>query len=364
MPIVRPDPYYLEGKRAGLHPKEYDFLQQTFYRGVDSPEVPQYIKHMVLIYSKNSYAAEQRAEQILENLIEKEILSVSPDHTLIRLTDLGIESYKDFTQSQNEWLTKDIISINEGKSEINIKKGEKFKGIKSLRDILALAESEIIIEDPYIGANVFDILYEIHRDSVKVQILTSNNKSNIALNSAIVSYLAYKSEVGNIEMKFGNSSDMHERLIIIDKKTAYVFTASTKDLGTKDSTIKLINNVETKLASFSNKWVGSMAVTTNKEAGKTPQLSKIESIIFDLYGSLDDKSILISSDSSGTHLYPLGKVSDPSIIKKLEKYDSQEVEANFIDLAGRGLLNIHPNSSGSPIYSLGKGGFTLIKKKK
>jgi hypothetical protein len=254
MPIVKPDPYYLEGRQEGLHPTEYDFLLKTFYRGVEEPTTPQFVKHMVIVYYALTKSSANKANEIISNLVKKEILSLSPDNEKIRLTDFGCETFEDFRKRQEEWETKDIVSINDGKTEISISKGEKFKGIKSIKDIFSLAEKEIAIEDPFIGSDMFSLLYELHRDDLKIKILTIEKSDNKELKAGIVAYKAFKAEIEDIEMKFGAETEMHDRVVIIDEQSVYLLSSSIKDLGKKDSTIRLLDDTAAKVSSFREKW--------------------------------------------------------------------------------------------------------------
>jgi hypothetical protein len=254
MAIVKPDPYYLEGRQEGLHPKECDFLLKTFYRGVDEPTTPQFKKHMLVVYYSLTKTHPDKVKEIASNLIQKEILSLSPDGEKIRLTDFGCETFEDFRKRQEEWETKDIVSINEGKNEISISKGEKFKGIKSIKDIFSLAEKEIAIEDPFVGSDMFSLLYELHRDDLKIKILTIEKSDNKELKAGVVAYKAFKAEIEDIEMKFGAEAEMHDRIVIIDGKSVYLLSSSIKDLGKKDSTIRLLDDTAAKVRSFKEKW--------------------------------------------------------------------------------------------------------------
>lgn len=260
MPIVRPDPYYLEDRQEGLHPTEYDFLLKTFYRGVDEPTIPQFKKDMWVVYYTSTKADPNKIKDIVSNLIKKEILSLSPNGEKIRLTDFGCEAFEDFRTRQEEWETKDIIQINEGKKEILISKGEKFKGLQSLKEILSLAEKEILVEDPYIGSNLLELIYEIDHKDLKINIITADKKDNKSLPSVITFYKAYSSENKNLEMRFCKEADLHERIIIIDSTKVYVFSSSTKDLGRKDSTIRLLDDVNVKIGSFKKKWESAEAI--------------------------------------------------------------------------------------------------------
>ena len=99
-------------------------------------------------------------------------------------------------------------------------KGEFYNAYSVLMDILNQSKKEIIIIDNYAGKELLDILKEINK---KIIIISSNIDKILKKK--------YESQYKNIEFK--NNNTIHDRFIIIDKKTLYTCGSSFKDLGKK-----------------------------------------------------------------------------------------------------------------------------------
>lgn len=197
----------------------------------------------------------------LEDLIQKDVLSESPDGHQVRLTDLGYELMVRHMRSKKEWSRQKIIRANfSKKNEVMISKGEYFKGYEVIRKILLTAEESLQIQDPYIGPDIFSILHELRLKKIKIMVGSKPYKERA---SAIVAYNRLKREVDTMEMR--SSSEIHNRYIIIDNKTVYQVGGSIKQLGDKDDVIRKIDKASKILTDFESDWRKAEKIESGKK---------------------------------------------------------------------------------------------------
>ena len=136
--------------------------------------------------------------------------------------------------------TEDIKLLQESfnnfsKNKINTSgiffEGQIYDSYSLLLDIFNTSKDIIIIIDNYIDKVILDVLRKINE---KVMIITNKYNNN--------DYTKYKEQYKNIELIINNK--IHDRFIIVDKKTLYHCGASLKDLGKKCFAINKIENKE------------------------------------------------------------------------------------------------------------------------
>jgi len=94
------------------------------------------------------------ARQLVESLIAKKVLSLSPDGFKVKFTDYGLEPYSAVKAEQKAWDQERIIKISTlEKGQILIRAGETFKANRVLREILSQARNELLVLDPYITSD-------------------------------------------------------------------------------------------------------------------------------------------------------------------------------------------------------------------
>ena len=109
--------------------------------------------------------------------------------------------------------------------------GQIYDAYSLLLDILNTSKESITIIDNYIDKTLLDVL----RNTDKQIIIITNKYNN-------EDFTKYKEQYKNIELKINNT--IHDRFIIIDKKTLYHSGASFKDIGKKCFAITKIENEE------------------------------------------------------------------------------------------------------------------------
>lgn len=186
----------------------------------------------------------------LDKLIRKGAISESPNGYQIKLTDFGYELMKNHMRNKSDWSKQKVIRANlSDKNEVLVHKGNHYKGYEVVRDIFLSAKASLCIQDPYIGPEIFSLIYEL--DQIKIKVLLGK-KPYKERASAILAYKQLKKEIDMIEMKV--SSKIHNRYIFVDEKSVYQVGGSIKQLGEKDDIIRKINNVDSLLREFKKEW--------------------------------------------------------------------------------------------------------------
>jgi hypothetical protein len=130
------------------------------------------------------------AEQIINSLVTKKVLSVSPDKQMVKFTDYGVELYTSMVSAQTKWENQPIIRIsNVDRDQLLIRAGETFLANRVLRDILGQVQSELCIIDAFLGADIFDLIEDIN-PRIKARIITSTRSTKATLSA----YKAFKNQ--------------------------------------------------------------------------------------------------------------------------------------------------------------------------
>ena len=107
--------------------------------------------------------------------------------------------------------------------------GELYDAYSVFLDILNSSKKEIIIIDNYCSKELLDILKDIER---KITIVSKNIDDTLKSK--------YEKQYNNVDFIYNNS--IHDRFIIIDRKTLYTSGSSFKDIGKKCFYIGKIDN--------------------------------------------------------------------------------------------------------------------------
>lgn len=189
-------------------------------------------------------------EPIVDRLVEKQVLSRSPDGLQVRITDYGLEVYGSLENSQKHWESQPLIRISTAeRSETLIRAGEPFLANRLLRDVLRSPASDLRIVDPFLGSLVFDILEDVN-PGVPTKLLTSTSVKPAVL----AAYRAFRSQYTSTELRIADASVLHDRFILWDGQKGLQFGHSLKDLGTKDTRVSIITNVADHYANFEERW--------------------------------------------------------------------------------------------------------------
>ena len=105
--------------------------------------------------------------------------------------------------------------------------GEEYEFYRDLKSILATAQAEIFVVDPYLNAEIFDVYAGSISRSVKFRLLSNNIPVDVKA-------LAQKYASGG-NLQFRNSTLIHDRVIFADNRV-WVAGQSIKDAAKKKPT--------------------------------------------------------------------------------------------------------------------------------
>jgi len=231
---------------------EYRILRFGFYQYADPFRS---LERATIVHKLMRVCMDTRL--ILEDLVRKNVLSESPDKTYVRLTDYGDQLFLYFDSQQKEWHNQEICKVDDAEQdEILIRKGETYRGYSIIRKICLGATKNIVIQDNYVGPDLFKLLSEISQ-AIEINVLTSD-KPYTEKESAELAYAKLKQQNPRIQMK--KSNGFHGRYIFIDGQICYEVAHSIKDLGKKESTIKILRCCEDLYTEFKKHWLSAKEV--------------------------------------------------------------------------------------------------------
>lgn len=142
----------------------------------------------------------------------------------------------------SSWFEEIWNSINEDlpilQEPVLIKKNQPYTAYKKVKEIFSTGKKNIQIIDPYIDDTLFTLLNELN-NKIIINVITDKFQGDSKL-----LYEKFKKERGNIEIQ--TSKDNHDRYVIIDQKSVYLFGSSINSLGNKSTTIVPIDNESVK----------------------------------------------------------------------------------------------------------------------
>lgn len=117
----------------------------------------------------------------------------------------------------------------DGRSEIGnaYEPGEVYKFFADLKSIIANAEEEIFVVDPYFNGEAFDIYLSELDPNVNVLILAGRYSKDIK-NYIDKHITQYKTSI-----TLRRSKELHDRIIFIDGEVSWIMGGSIKDAGKK-----------------------------------------------------------------------------------------------------------------------------------
>lgn len=155
---------------------------------------------------------------------------------------------------RQEYLLKSI-----GPTTLAFDSGRQFDYFDEIRKIIESASSDILIVDPYLGAE-FIAKYLPHvRPGVLVRLLVQNKVAQVR--SAAEAYIEQYST--NIEVR--KSADLHDRYIFVDGQACYQSGATFKDGAAKSPTTltQIVDAFSAVLATYETAWQGATQPPAN-----------------------------------------------------------------------------------------------------
>jgi hypothetical protein len=108
--------------------------------------------------------------------------------------------------------------------------GAAYDFFRALNDLVASANSQVFIVDPYLDAEIFDGYLNGLKRGIAIRLLTHKYVDNVR-----VAAEKYRAQFGsNVEVR--KSNDIHDRVIFVDDDQCWVVGASIKDAALKKPT--------------------------------------------------------------------------------------------------------------------------------
>jgi hypothetical protein len=105
--------------------------------------------------------------------------------------------------------------------------GQEYEFYRDLKSIVAMAQGEILVIDPYLNAEIFDVYASSIPRTVKFRLLSNNIPADVKA-------LAQKYASGG-NLQFRSSASVHDRVIFVDKRV-WLSGQSIKDAAKKKPT--------------------------------------------------------------------------------------------------------------------------------
>jgi hypothetical protein len=105
--------------------------------------------------------------------------------------------------------------------------GDEYRFYRDIKAILSLATSEVVIVDPYLSTEIFDIYLDGIGRTLLLRMLTNNLPANVTA-------VAKKYVIGG-KLQLRTSTDIHDRLLLIDQRVWFI-GQSIKDAAKKKPT--------------------------------------------------------------------------------------------------------------------------------
>jgi len=143
-------------------------------------------------------------EQVISSLIEKKVLSKSPDGVSVKFTEYGIGLYEATVRAQEKWEAEPIAKVSvSDQGEVLIRAGDTYLANQLLREIFGSAQKEVAVIDPYVDAPLLDLLAPLGEKKVGIRIVTADNilGASATAKNAMLAYKAFRTSYSTAEMR-------------------------------------------------------------------------------------------------------------------------------------------------------------------
>jgi len=111
--------------------------------------------------------------------------------------------------------------------------GNAFDAMIAVGKVLQSASRDIMIVDPYMSETVLSDFALQAKDLVALRLLSDEKTWRPTLKSAVARWITQYGSTRPLEARLTAPKQLHDRLILIDGKEAYVLTQSLKDLAVR-----------------------------------------------------------------------------------------------------------------------------------
>jgi len=209
-----------------------------------------------LISSLGLYAPYGNKQQRIDHILKELYLTDKKDFklflkTLIDNHKLSVEDRFQLNQSLGALgytFTNDQLK-DADKTEIIYSESRPFDAFIDIKKIMANAEKEIKIIDPYIDQGLFTLYLSDVKAQVDIKILSKKVKDKVKAVAKV-----FKKQKNNFEIR--STQNIHDRYIIVDNR-AWIIGQSIKDAGNKPLSIIELRDPSNAQTLFSKLWENS-----------------------------------------------------------------------------------------------------------
>lgn len=141
--------------------------------------------------------------------------------------------------------------------------GDGFDAAAAISKILSTAEHEVMIIDPYLDEVVLTDFAVIIPEKVRVLLLTDQGSMKASLKPMADRWLQQYQSARPLTVKATAPRLLHDRLILVDQKTAWILTQSLKDFAKRSAASLQKTNDETanlKVSAYMDIWNQALVV--------------------------------------------------------------------------------------------------------
>jgi hypothetical protein len=104
--------------------------------------------------------------------------------------------------------------------------GNAFDAFAAIGKLLQSATADLLIVDPYMDATTLTEYAPLAREGCKLRLLADSADHKASLKPAVAAWTAQHQIKRPVEARLAPAKTLHDRLIIVDEKTAYTLTQS------------------------------------------------------------------------------------------------------------------------------------------
>jgi hypothetical protein len=111
--------------------------------------------------------------------------------------------------------------------------GDHFDVFRAVKDIFGNAQHELLIIDPYLDEVVLTDFLPLANEGVKIRLLADEAALKQSLKPATERWIGQHGLNRPLETKVASARSLHDRLIFVDGKAAWLLTQSLKDFAAR-----------------------------------------------------------------------------------------------------------------------------------
>lgn len=109
--------------------------------------------------------------------------------------------------------------------------GDEFEAFAKVARILEQAENDLLIVDPYLDEVALTDFAPMAREGIQIRLLGAEGRAKPTLEPAAKRWISQYAAKRPLDVRLADASAMHDRLILVDSKKAWLVTQSFKDFA-------------------------------------------------------------------------------------------------------------------------------------